>query len=214
MFFEKLSGPDELGVDVTGRLEAEVTDFYETFWQDVQQKATDKFLMWQGDGQGGGLVAFCDEGDAVVIAGNQAVIGDGDPVGVSAEVVEDLLGAAKGSLGIDAPFDVVELVDEDLEEGRIGQFFVRGAESQLFVFVGAFESIKELATEELCDDLPGEEVFLELRGNPTITGRVQAPSGDDAVNMGMRAELSGPCVQHSGDSKLSTEPFWIPCEIE
>lgn len=181
LFIEKLSGSDELGVDVAGGLETEVSDFYESAWQDVQQKATDELQMWQG----GGLVAFCGEGDSIVIAGNQAVIGDGDPVGVSAEVVKDLLGTVKGSPRIDAPFDVVELVDEGLEESGIGHLFVRGTESQLRVFVGAFEGIQELVTEELCDDITWEEVFVKLRGNPTIAGKGQPSSGDDAVKMWM-----------------------------
>ena len=34
----------------------------------------------------------------------QALVADGDPVGVAAEVVEDLFGAGEGSLRIDHPF--------------------------------------------------------------------------------------------------------------
>ena len=36
--------------------------------------------------------------------GTQALVGDGDPVCVAPEVVEDLFGAGEGSLRIDHPF--------------------------------------------------------------------------------------------------------------
>ena len=36
--------------------------------------------------------------------GAQALVGDGDPVGVAAEVVENLFGTGEGSLRIDDPF--------------------------------------------------------------------------------------------------------------
>ncbi len=43
------------------------------------------------------------EADAVVFDFEQAMIGDGDAVGVAAEIVDDLGGAAEGALGVDDP---------------------------------------------------------------------------------------------------------------
>ena len=39
------------------------------------------------------------EADLTVLDGEEAVVGDGDAVGVLAEVVEDLVGAGEGGLG-------------------------------------------------------------------------------------------------------------------
>jgi hypothetical protein len=50
------------------------------------------------------------------------VVGEADAVGVAAEVVEDLGGAAEGPLGVDDPLLVVELIVEERAEGpRVGQ---------------------------------------------------------------------------------------------
>ncbi len=49
------------------------------------------------------------EGDAAMIEGNQAAIGDGDPVGVAAQIGKHLPGAGERTLGVDHhPFDVAQ----------------------------------------------------------------------------------------------------------
>ena len=49
------------------------------------------------------LVVGVAEAHGAVVEAAQALVGDGDPVGVAAEVVEDLFGAGEGSLRIDHP---------------------------------------------------------------------------------------------------------------
>ena len=48
------------------------------------------------------------EADLTVLNGEEAVVGDGDAVGVLAEVVEDLVGAGEGALGVDDPLGLAE----------------------------------------------------------------------------------------------------------
>ena len=48
------------------------------------------------------------EADLPVVEGEESVVGDGDAVSVAAEVVEDLLGAGEGGLGVDDPLGLAE----------------------------------------------------------------------------------------------------------
>ncbi|BCH19693.1 hypothetical protein MesoLjLa_65440 (plasmid) [Mesorhizobium sp. L-2-11] len=43
------------------------------------------------------------EGDFVVLDGDEAIVGNGDAVGIAADVIEDLFGSGEGRLGIDDP---------------------------------------------------------------------------------------------------------------
>ena len=60
-----------------------------------------------------GAIILPAEADAVV-AVEKPAIGDGDAMGVAAEVVEDLCGTAERALGVDDPFDLrgAEIVGE------------------------------------------------------------------------------------------------------
>ena len=40
----------------------------------------------------------------VVLEGDEAMVGDGDAMGVAAEIAEDVMGAAEGWFGIDDPW--------------------------------------------------------------------------------------------------------------
>jgi len=46
------------------------------------------------------------DGNAVVVEGDQTAVGDGDAVGVAAEIGEHRLRPGEGSLGIDNPIDL------------------------------------------------------------------------------------------------------------
>jgi hypothetical protein len=45
----------------------------------------------------------------------EAVIADGDPMGISAQVLKDPFGAIEGGFAIDDPLLKIELVPEDLK---------------------------------------------------------------------------------------------------
>jgi len=48
------------------------------------------------------LSILVGEGDLAVVVGKKALLANGDAVGVTAEVAQDLLGAGEGGLGVDA----------------------------------------------------------------------------------------------------------------
>ena len=58
--------------------------------------------FWRG--RAGATVVGVAEAHGAVVEAAQALVADGDPVGVAAEVIEDLFGAGEGSLRVDDPF--------------------------------------------------------------------------------------------------------------
>ena len=55
------------------------------------------------------------EGDALLVEGQQAMIGNGHAMGVAAEIAQHLHGAAEGGLGIDDPVVAVQAAEEFCE---------------------------------------------------------------------------------------------------
>jgi hypothetical protein len=59
------------------------------------------------------------------------IIADSDPVGISAEIFEDALGAVERRLAVDNPFLMIELPSEDLKGSGIFQMPDTAGEYQL-----------------------------------------------------------------------------------
>jgi len=55
------------------------------------------------------------KGDIAILYVEDTVVADSDPVGISAQILKDTLGAVKGRFTVDNPFFVVELSSEHLE---------------------------------------------------------------------------------------------------
>jgi hypothetical protein len=55
------------------------------------------------------------EGDLVVLESDEPMVGDGDAMGIAAEIAEDMMGAAKRGFGIDHPFPAVQGAQESAE---------------------------------------------------------------------------------------------------
>ena len=96
---EEFSGFGDEGGAVAVGEHAVRANAMKSFWEDMQQEAADELV----DIKGHGGVTICPfdpvilpfEGDAAVVDGDQPSIGDGDPVGVTGEVSQDLAGSCK-----------------------------------------------------------------------------------------------------------------------
>ena len=85
--------------------EAEMAHTHESFWNDVEQETANELVG--SEGHGFFLIVVLaipiGEGNCAVIHGQDTIVGESDAVGVSAEVVEDVLGRAEGLFGVDDP---------------------------------------------------------------------------------------------------------------
>lgn len=89
----------------------------------VQEEAADEFVGRQRHRLaliGITPVAVRERDDAVADR-EEPVVGDGDAMGIAAEVVEDGSGAGEGTFGIDDPVLGVELTEQAAEGWFIGE---------------------------------------------------------------------------------------------
>src|SRR5271154_431610 len=112
---EKLADMGKLCLAMTIGKEAVVPDASEAVGQDVQEKSADELGRGQCHMRDARFVAVVlpGEGDMIVGGFDKTVIGDGNAVGIAAEVTQNLFGTGKGSLAVDHPVDPAE-------RGKIG----------------------------------------------------------------------------------------------
>ena len=119
------------------------------------------------------------EGDALVFESHQAMVGDGDAMGVAGQIVENMVGTAEGRLGIDDPVLLAELPEEVAEGLRQGELLKRSMKLQPVVLEQLTELVRELLAEDFAECLDGQEE--SGRGiDPSGTVEAQTTSGNDA----------------------------------
>ncbi len=104
------------------RQESVVADAGKSARQDVQQESADEFVRRERHGLLSVIVGVILplEGDAPAVEGRQARIGDRRAMGVAGQILEHLLGAAKGWLGVDDPVGSDRLIKQALEGLAVG----------------------------------------------------------------------------------------------
>ena len=88
------------------------------------------------------------KGDFFVIETENAVIADGDPMGIPTEITKDSFGSAKGRLTIDDPFFVVKPSSEALKGVGLLQMADTAGEDEIPGFEDVFEVAQELPPEQ------------------------------------------------------------------
>ena len=68
-----------------------------------------------------GAIILPAEGDAVIVEGDEAAVGDGDPVGVAGEIGEHRLRPAERALGVDDPLGFAQRRERGVEGGPVRQ---------------------------------------------------------------------------------------------
>jgi len=117
----------------------------------VQEEAIEELEGWQTHGLaliGVGAIAP-GEANAAVLEGEQALVGDGDALHVAAEVVEDLLGAGEGVLGVDDPGLGAKRSEEGASCGRFGEGGGGAGQAQFVLGERAGQGGEELGAEDL-----------------------------------------------------------------
>ena len=206
---EQGAGGGELCVDVAGGEQAVMANLGEAFGEDVEDEASKKLVGRESDLRR----TACAKGDAVLVEGDEAVIADADTMGVLAEVAKDLLLVAEGRLAVDDPPDTLELVAESPEAVVIGEGGGGPVEVEPPFAVSEAHCIEELSAEELPEGVDRKEVVAG-GGDPALGIRGQTSSGDDAVDVGVKAQVASPGVKDGGDTEVGAEALWITPEFE
>ncbi len=113
---------------------------------------------------------------------HQAVVGEGDPMRVPAQVLQHLVGAPKGRLGVHHPVGGPERGEELAEGDRIGQARHAAGEAERPSVEGPPQPVQVLPTEDASQGPDRKEEARLCREPPgPIAG--ERPTGDHAVQM-------------------------------
>ena len=113
------------------------------------------------------------------------MVGDGDAVGIAAEILQDVLGSTEGWFGVDDPIAAEEGTQPGSEELGMGEGCEFSGQVQLPVREGRLEAGDELATKHATQYSNGEEEAW-VGSNPAGMIAGESASGNDTVDMGMQ----------------------------
>jgi hypothetical protein len=144
------------------------------------------------------------KGNLLVGQGDESVVGDGDAMGVAAQILEHILGATEGWLGVDHPMLSEKWTQPRSEDFGLSEECQIPRKAELTVLEGGLETGDELAAKNPTKHRDGEKE-ARARWNPAGVIERQPPGGDDAMDMGVKFDLLIPGVQHGEEADLGTE---------
>jgi hypothetical protein len=134
----------------------------------VLEEEADEFLSRHGHHLAEGVVVVGPpKGDLAVIERQQALVADGDAVGIAAEVFQHMSGSAEGRLGINHPFFLFEGSQEWGEGAGIAQPFQISEKLQGASGVSLLESLQYQASKKSGEDFDGQKKSA-AGGDPTL----------------------------------------------
>jgi hypothetical protein len=130
--------------------QAEVAYPHITMRQDVKQKPSDKFICLERHGLFAVIVGIIspEKWDIAIPVGEDAIIADGDPMGISAKILENTFRATEGRFAIDNPLLLIELFPEDLEVAGLLEMADTAGEYKIIRQEAFFEKAEELTSEQ------------------------------------------------------------------
>lgn len=212
---KQAAGSRLLGRKMGPRVKAVMPNANKAFGQDVKQEAAEEFLGVEGEGSfPADRVAIPDgEGDRGGTEGNEAMVGDADPMGVVSKVSEEMGGVAERAFGIDDPGFLIKRISEGTPSVRFLKITEATRQDEFSVLAGLDETLEEQMLEALAEHLHGQEVVgTGMDPAPGIGGK--STGGDEAVNVGMMGEVLRPGVQHRGEADLSAKVTRIRSNLQ
>src|SRR5438270_7232278 len=135
------------------------------------------------------------EADPALGKTDQAAVGDGDAMGIAAEIIEHLLGSAERALGVDDPANGAQRPQPGSEGGGRGQARQIAKEPELAHIERRLQAGQEKPAVEMRQHLDRQK---EARAAADPAGPVDRwpATGHDTVDMGMMMQVLSPGVQH------------------
>ena len=142
------------------------------------------------------------------------VIGDGDLVGISCQVLDDRIRIFERLFGMYYPVGFIELFLQLPEVLILFQVNDLPCQGQLFGFVKLNELLKKLAPEGLGQSCDMKQEITMAFGTFPFTLIIQTSSLNNYMHMGMITQCLRPGVQYCNHTHPGHKPlFWIPGEI-
>jgi hypothetical protein len=128
----------------------------------MKKEPSDKLACLQRQGLLTVIVSIIspEERDITALDIKDSVIADRDPVSISAEILQDTLGAIEGWLAVDDPLLMVKMFLEGFEGSGFLEVADTSGEYEISRFEAVFDKGKELAAEQCRHDpYVNEEAF-------------------------------------------------------
>jgi hypothetical protein len=173
--------------------DSEVSDPDESLGHNVAQPAIDEFRSGQSDGLSLAtvLAVLVVKGHAAILVRDDALVADGDSMGVAAEIAQNLLGSGHGWLGVDD-----EILGCGTTQEEASCVLGQGKETLREMVIEGFE---ELPSKDL-RELPHGQEEAWPGGDPARLVQAQTTSGDNAVNVRVISELLIPGVENGDEA--------------
>jgi hypothetical protein len=150
------------------------------------EEAADELLGVEGAGpEGAGVGGAIAEGDLAVGQFEDAAVADGDAEDVGSQILQGVETIAHG-LAMNDPILLPHCWGDKGEE------------------IGLAQSVAELGAEDGGEGLDGKQEVLS-GGQPGLTIRGKAASGDEVVNVGVVAEVAPPGMEDADEADLPAD---------
>ena len=136
------------------------------------------------------------EGDAIVVEGDETMVGDGNAVSVASQVVEDMFCPAERRLGVDDPVLTEELMEETAEAIRLSEALSEPWNWSLSWSKSSSSPSANLPRKTRLSTRTGRKKRGEEAIHPERS-LGQAAGRNDAVDMGMMLQVLSPGVEHA-----------------
>ena len=141
------------------------------------------------------------------------MVGDGDAMGVSAQVLQHILGTTEGWFRVDHPVLTEQGPQPGCKGPRLSKQDEVAVELECAFAECGPKSGDELAAKDTTEYLDGEK---EARAGSDPAGVIEREptGGDDTVDVGMEPELLVPGMEHTEEADLGAEMSGIAGDFE
>ena len=149
-----LANGQEGGASAVGE-EAEETDANEALGQHVEEEAPEEFVGAEGHDPllAAMGVVLPPETDLAVLEGDQPMVGNGDAMGVTGQVVQNIVRTAKGRLGVNDPVLAEEGTNQRPEKLGIAKGLLISVKSEFPLSEGPLQARHKLAAKHAAENL-------------------------------------------------------------
>jgi hypothetical protein len=187
--------------------EAVIANTLKAAGQGVLEEETDELLGGHGHHLAKGVaVVGPGEGDLAVLKGQDALVADGDAVGVATEVFQHAGRSAKGGLSVNHPFLIFQGSQEAGKGARVAQGLELSEKLQGAIGVSLLQSLQHQLAEAGGEDFDGQEK-LRFGGDPALMVRGETAAGNDAVEVGVEVEVLTPAMEDAEETEFHSQTF-------
>ena len=187
--------------------EAVVANALKTGGQGGLQEKSDELLGGHGHHLADGIpVVGPGKGDLAVLEGQQALVADGDAVGIAAEILQHASGTAEGRFGVNHPFLVFQWGQELGEGAGIAQRFDLSEKLQGAIGVSLHQSLQDQVAEASGENFDRQKKSAGC-GDPTLVVRSETATGNDAVKVRMEVQVLAPAMEDAEETEFYSQTF-------